>query len=176
MSNAVSASSINIGELIQPDRIHGRLYHDAGLFRREMDDIFHKVWVYLGHESEVPNNGDYVRRQIGLQPVIMVRGKDGKVRVLFNRCRHRANLVCPHERGNGEVFRCQYHGWTYSNQGDLLAPTFDEAYDSSASQGGFRADSGAARTDLPRDSFLPAPARPASASTSIWAGPRSFSI
>ena len=176
MSNAVSASSINIGELIQPDRIHGRLYHDAGLFRREMDDIFHKVWVYLGHESEVPNNGDYVRRQIGLQPVIMVRGKDGKVRVLFNRCRHRANLLCPHERGNGEVFRCQYHGWTYSNQGDLLAPTFDEAYNSSLRKEDFGLTPVPRVADLPGNSFLQAPARPASASMSIWAGPRSFSI
>jgi phenylpropionate dioxygenase-like ring-hydroxylating dioxygenase large terminal subunit len=131
VSNAASASHINIGELVKADRIHGRLYHDADLFRREMEEIFHKVWVYLAHDSEIPNNGDYVRRQIGLQPVIVVRGKDGKIRVLFNRCRHRANLVCPHERGNGDTFRCQYHGWTYSNQGELLAPTFDEAYDTS---------------------------------------------
>ena len=129
MSSTAAASNINIGELVLADRVHGRLYHDADLFQREMDDIFSKVWVYLGHESEVPNNGDYVRRQIGLQPVIVVRGKDGKVRVFFNRCRHRANLVCHHERGNEQVFRCPYHGWTYSNQGDLIAPTFDEAYE-----------------------------------------------
>ena len=66
MPNAASASHINIGELVKADRIHGRLYHDADQFRREMDDIFHKVWVYLAHDSEIPNNGDYVRRQIGL--------------------------------------------------------------------------------------------------------------
>jgi len=135
-----------------------------------MDDIFHKVWVYLAHDSEIPNNGDYVRRQIGLQPVIVVRGKDGKIRVLFNRCRHRANLVCPHERGNGDVFRCQYHGWTYSNQGDLLAPTFDEAYDSTLRKEDM-ADAGP-RVQTYAGSFSPAPVRPASASTSIWAGPK----
>jgi phenylpropionate dioxygenase-like ring-hydroxylating dioxygenase large terminal subunit len=96
-----------------------------------MNEIWHKVWVYLGHESEVPQNGDYIRRQIGLQPVLVARGSDGEIRVFFNRCRHRANLVCHHEQGNAKVLRCPYHGWTYSNQGDLLAPTFDDAYDAS---------------------------------------------
>jgi fatty-acyl-CoA synthase len=127
--STAAASQINVGELVKADRVHGRLYHDAELFRREMDDIFAKVWVYLGHESEVPNNGDYVRRDIGLQPVILVRGKDGKIRIFFNRCRHRANLICHQQRGNETVFRCPYHGWTYTNQGNLIAPTFDEAYE-----------------------------------------------
>jgi fatty-acyl-CoA synthase len=129
--SAAVESDIKVCELIKADRIHGRLYRDPALFQREMDEIFHKVWVYLGHESEIPQAGDYVRRQIGLQPVIMLRGDDGRIRVLFNRCRHRANLVCHHEHGNAQVLRCPYHGWTYSNQGDLVAPTFDEAYDAS---------------------------------------------
>src|SRR4051794_19367620 len=117
--------------MIKADRIHGRLYNDPDLFQREMNEIWHKVWVYLGHESEVPQNGDYIRRQVGLQPVLVMRSSDGAIRAFFNRCRHRANLVCHHEQGNARVLRCPYHGWTYSNQGDLLAPTFDDAYDSS---------------------------------------------
>ena len=132
MLDAVT-DSVDIRKLIQNDRIHGRLYRDPELFQREMRLIFEKVWVYLAHESEVPNSGDYVRRQIGQQPVIVVRGNDGHVRVFFNRCRHRANLVCHHERGTSDILRCPYHGWTYSTQGDLIAPTFDDAYDSSLS-------------------------------------------
>ena len=120
-----------LADLIKPDRIHGSVYRDPELFQQEMDQIFHKVWVYLAHESEVPNCGDYIRRQIGLQPVIVIRGTDGVVRVFFNRCRHRGNLVCHHQQGNARALRCAYHGWTYSNQGELVAPTFDEAYDSS---------------------------------------------
>ena len=120
-----------LADLIKPDRIHGSVYRDPELFQQEMDQIFHKVWVYLAHESEVPNCGDYIRRQIGLQPVIVIRGTDGLVRVFFNRCRHRGNLVCHHQQGNARALRCAYHGWTYSNQGELVAPTFDEAYDSS---------------------------------------------
>jgi phenylpropionate dioxygenase-like ring-hydroxylating dioxygenase large terminal subunit len=135
--SAQAASHVNVGELVKSDRVHGRLYRDGNLFKREMEDIFGKVWVYLGHESEVPKNGDYVRRQIGLQPVILVRGKDGKTRVFFNRCRHRANLMCHKESGNEQVFRCPYHGWTYTNQGNLIAPTFDEAYEDGLSSEDF---------------------------------------
>ena len=115
--------------LVEADRVHKSVYTDQEIFDREMENIWEKTWVYCGHETQLKKSGDYVTLQIGRQPMIMVRGMDGRVRVLYNRCRHRANLVCPHDRGNGDTFRCQYHGWTYSNQGDLLAPTFDEAYD-----------------------------------------------
>jgi fatty-acyl-CoA synthase len=110
-------------------RINGRVYRDAELFQRELEQIWYRVWVYVGHESEVPAPGDFVRRQIGLQPVIMVRGQDGKVRVFYNRCRHRGNLLCLPEKGNTAQFVCPYHGWTYANSGELIEPTFDEGYD-----------------------------------------------
>ena len=110
-------------------RINGRVYRDAELFQRELERIWYRVWVYVGHESEVPAPGDFVRRQIGLQPVIMVRGQDGKVRVFYNRCRHRGNLLCLADKGHTAQFVCPYHGWTYANSGELLEPTFDEGYD-----------------------------------------------
>lgn len=135
--SSINAAKMNVSDLIQADRVHGSVYLDTDLFQREMTDIFDKVWVYLAHESEIPNSGDYVRRQIGLQPVIVLRDSSRKLRVFFNRCRHRANLVCHHDRGNEQVFRCPYHGWTYSNQGDLLAPTFDEAYEDGLSSDEF---------------------------------------
>jgi phenylpropionate dioxygenase-like ring-hydroxylating dioxygenase large terminal subunit len=116
-------------QLVKGSRIHGSLYRDPAIFQRELDRIWHKVWVYVGHESEVPKPGDFVRRQIGMQPVIMVRGGDGTIRVLFNRCRHRANMLCHVDRGNAESFTCPYHGWMYSNAGELIAPSFKGGYD-----------------------------------------------
>jgi fatty-acyl-CoA synthase len=124
-------SIIDWDALIHGSRIRGQLYRDPAVFEAEFEAIWHKVWVYVGHESEVPRHGDYVRRQIGRQPVIMLRGDDDRVRVFFNRCRHRGNLVCHRDRGNGRELRCPYHGWTYSNTGQLLAPTFEEGYDDS---------------------------------------------
>lgn len=131
VSPARPATDIDVGELVESDRVHGRLYYDPAVFQQELEKIWYRVWVYIGHESEIPEPGDYVRREIGLQPVIMIRGHDGRVRVLFNRCRHRANLICHKERGNAAELTCPYHGWSYSTSGDLLAPTFGEAYDSS---------------------------------------------
>jgi phenylpropionate dioxygenase-like ring-hydroxylating dioxygenase large terminal subunit len=127
---SVTGASIQFNQLIDGPHVRGRLYRDPDLFQRELEAIWYKVWVYIGHVSEVPNPGDFVRRQIGMQPVIMIRDDDGQVGVFFNRCRHRGNLVCQRERGNAEVIRCPYHGWTYARSGELLEPTFEEGYDS----------------------------------------------
>src|SRR6185295_1282589 len=114
--------------LIQEPRVHSRVYCDPAVFEAELEAIWHKVWVYVGHESEVPKPGDFVRRPIGAQPVIMIRGADGQIRVLFNRCRHRGNLVCNKERGNVQTITCPYHGWSYTNAGALIGPSFKDAY------------------------------------------------
>lgn len=121
--------STRYADLARDTRVRGEAYRSQDIYERELEMIWHKVWVYVGHESETPNPGDYVRRQIGAQPVIMVRGRDDKVRVFFNRCRHRANLVCHLEHGKTKVFTCPYHGWSYANTGELLGATFAEGYD-----------------------------------------------
>jgi len=125
-----SELSTDYAALVRDARIHGSLYRDPAIFERELEAIWSRVWVYIGHESEVPKPGDYVRRQIGLQPVLMIRGDDGGVRVLFNRCRHRGNLVCNRDRGTAATLKCPYHGWTYATSGALLEPSFEEGYDS----------------------------------------------
>jgi phenylpropionate dioxygenase-like ring-hydroxylating dioxygenase large terminal subunit len=125
------ATPIDYEALTSGARVHGSLYRDPAVFERELEAIWNRVWVYIGHDSEVPAPGDYVRRQIGLQPVLFIRGDDGATRVLFNRCRHRGNLVCNRDRGSATVLKCPYHGWTYARSGELLEPTFEEGYDSS---------------------------------------------
>jgi phenylpropionate dioxygenase-like ring-hydroxylating dioxygenase large terminal subunit len=90
---------IRYDSLVQDDRIHVSLYTDARIFADEMERIFHRGWVFVGHESEIPRPGDFVTRPIGTQPAIMVRGHDGAIAVLLNRCMHRGTLVCPADRG-----------------------------------------------------------------------------
>jgi phenylpropionate dioxygenase-like ring-hydroxylating dioxygenase large terminal subunit len=133
----LTADKIDVAGLVRPDRIHGRLYYDPEIFALEQRRIWDRVWVYIGHDSEVPQPGDFVRRQFGLQPVILLRGADGILRVLYNRCRHRANLVCHRERGNAAELTCPYHGWVYATDGGLVAPTFGEAYDAALRQEDF---------------------------------------
>jgi benzoate/toluate 1,2-dioxygenase subunit alpha len=102
-------------------RVNGAVYTDPELFRREMDVLFGRCWIYVGHDSEIPNAGDYRTSYIGLRPVIVVRGDDGTIRVLLNRCRHRGSVICRETSGNAKDFQCRYHGWTYANTGDLIA-------------------------------------------------------
>jgi phenylpropionate dioxygenase-like ring-hydroxylating dioxygenase large terminal subunit len=116
------------GDLIQPDRVHGSLYTDPEIFAQELERIWYRTWVFVGHESEVPEPNDYVVRAIGPQPVIMTRDKQGTIHLLLNRCTHRANLVCDAPKGNSSAFRCPYHGWTFSNTGQLLGYPFNSGY------------------------------------------------
>ena len=74
--------------LVEPDRVHKSVYTSQDIFEREMQNIWEKTWVYCGHESQLRNAGDYATVQIGRQPMIMVRGLDSQIRVLYNRCPH----------------------------------------------------------------------------------------
>ncbi|MFO7190734.1 MULTISPECIES: aromatic ring-hydroxylating dioxygenase subunit alpha [Thermocrispum] len=114
--------------LIQPDRVHGSLYTDPRIFAEELARIWYRTWVFVGHESEVRQPGDYVRKSIGPQDVVMTRDRDGRVHVLLNRCPHRGNLVCEDERGHSNSFRCPYHGWTFRNDGELLGYPYHQGY------------------------------------------------
>src|SRR5262245_53969203 len=118
----------NYETLIAEDRLHASLYTDPRIFAEEMEKIFSRGWVFVGHDSEIPQPGDFVTRFLGQQPVIMVRGKDGQVSVLLNRCAHRGTTVCPAERGNTRVFVCPYHGWTYDLNGTLTGVPYPGAY------------------------------------------------
>jgi len=96
-------TGIDYDALVKDDRVHGRVYTDPAIFEEEMDKIFSRGWVYVGHAGEIPNPGDFRLRSIGRQSVIMVRADDGQVQLLMNRCMHRANAVCQVERGNAKM-------------------------------------------------------------------------
>lgn len=121
-------SNDSIRALVQEARVHSRIYTDQAIFDLEIERIFHGSWVYVGHESEVRDPGDYQTRLIGRTPVIMVRGKDNQVRVVVNRCRHRGAQVVETESGNTKMFRCWYHGWTYDLTGALREVTSPAGY------------------------------------------------
>ena len=136
--------------LIEPARVHGSLYTDPQIFAAELARIWYRTWVFIGHESEIRQPGDYVRTSIGLQDVIMTRGVDGAVHVLLNRCAHRGNLVCEADRGNAKSFRCPYHGWTYRNTGELIGFPFNTGYGGKGSIEGELSLARAARVDSHR--------------------------
>ena len=118
----------NLSALIRGDRVHRRIYTDPDLFALEMERIFGRAWIYVGHESQVKNRGDFYTTRIGRQPVIMVRHDDDEIYVLNNRCAHRASMVATTESGTVNEFRCAYHGWTYRTDGSLSAVPIAQGY------------------------------------------------
>jgi phenylpropionate dioxygenase-like ring-hydroxylating dioxygenase large terminal subunit len=86
----------------------------------ERTQVFARSWIFLGHETEIPEPGDYVVRYIADDQFIVCRDQDGVIRAHFNACRHRGMQVCRAERGNASHYRCPYHGWTYDNRGKLI--------------------------------------------------------
>jgi phenylpropionate dioxygenase-like ring-hydroxylating dioxygenase large terminal subunit len=110
----------DLAVLVEPDRVHRRVYSDPAIFELEMANIFHKAWIYVGHESQVPSPGDYYTMQVGRQPMIMVRHQDGTIHVLHNRCPHRGAMICGAHHGNvGKGFGCSYHAWQFHTDGTL---------------------------------------------------------
>ncbi|HMH49576.1 MAG TPA: Rieske 2Fe-2S domain-containing protein [Candidatus Acidoferrum sp.] len=120
---------VDYKSLVRDDRIHASLYTDPRIFSDELERIFHRGWVFVGHDSEIPRGGDFVTRHIGVEPIVLVRGKDGEVAVLVNRCRHRGTMVCAAERGSARTFTCPYHGWSYDLDGTLLGVPYPGGYD-----------------------------------------------
>ena len=120
--------SLDIEAMVRPGRVHRRLYTDPEIFERELDRIFGRAWIYVGHDSQVPGPGDFYATRIGRQPVVMVRHTDGAIHVIHNRCAHRGTQVVGLERGHAEAFVCGYHGWTYETDGRIKSVPLNHGY------------------------------------------------
>ena len=123
-----SSAKYDFNELIFEDRVHRRIYTDEAIFRDEMRKIFGAVWVYLAHESQIPENDDFVTSKLGLRPIIVVRDSAGRIRALYNRCTHRGSTVCRVQKGSAKAFQCPYHGWSYFNSGKLSGVPWPDGY------------------------------------------------
>ncbi|SCG77957.1 aromatic ring-hydroxylating oxygenase subunit alpha [Micromonospora inositola] len=119
---------IDFEDLVRHDRVHGRVYYDEEIFRREVEQIWRKEWVFACHDSEIAQPGDYVTRLVSLVPLVITRDEDGDIHAMINRCPHRGNVLCMRDSGSAQVFRCAYHGWTFNNGGKLLGRTFRAGY------------------------------------------------
>jgi phenylpropionate dioxygenase-like ring-hydroxylating dioxygenase large terminal subunit len=104
-----------------------RLLGDPSIFELELQRIYDRVWIFVGHESELRAPGDFVTRTVGLDSVIVTRGRDEELNVLLNVCAHRATRVCSAERGSARSFECPYHGWVFKSNGELAGITMEQA-------------------------------------------------
>ncbi len=96
------------------------IFTDPELFELEMKHIWEGNWIYLAHESQIPNNNDYFTTHIGRQPIVISRDRTGTLHAFINACSHRGAMICRHKRGNKSTYTCPFHGWTFNNTGKLL--------------------------------------------------------
>jgi glycine betaine catabolism A len=103
-----------------------KFYCDPEFYRLDLETIFHRDWLFAGHDCEIPAPGDYFTLQIGDYPVVVLRGRDGAIRALHNTCRHRGSRVCPAAKGAAKRLVCPYHQWTYDLDGALIRARHQE--------------------------------------------------
>jgi glycine betaine catabolism A len=105
-------------------------YSDPRIFQLDLELVYYREWLFAGHTAELAAPGAYLTLQVGAYPILLVRGRDTKVRAFINSCRHRGSRLCPQERGTAVKLVCPYHQWTYDLDGRLFAarqmgPSFD---------------------------------------------------
>jgi Rieske 2Fe-2S family protein len=121
----VSLGSDQLRELIaaQPKgcALQQAFYSDPSIYALDVKRIFMRRWFCVGHESRIPNSGDFFVHEIAGESLIIIRGRDEVVRALVNVCRHRGSEVCYEKEGNAKVLVCPYHAWAYELDGSLRA-------------------------------------------------------
>ena len=95
-------------------------YVDPEIHQLDLDQIYYKQWLFVGHDCEMPRPGDYITAQIGDYPIIVVRDREQRIRAFHNTCRHRGSRICSAAKGSSVRLVCPYHNWSYDLDGRLL--------------------------------------------------------
>ena len=109
--------------------ISREIFVNEDIYAEEKVRVFSRAWLYIGHESQIRNRGDYFVSKMGEESVILTRDHAGKIHVFLNSCAHRGMRVCRYDEGNTNAFRCPYHAWTYKTDGTLIGvQDYEKAY------------------------------------------------
>ncbi|MGW4370981.1 aromatic ring-hydroxylating oxygenase subunit alpha [Nocardia takedensis] len=108
--------------------VAGSIHFDPAIYRLEADRIFNRAWLVVGHEDLLRKPGDYLTNYMGEVPVIVTRDRRNEINVVVNKCAHRGNQVCLHDRGNVKGFTCSYHGWSYGLDGRMTGAPMEQFF------------------------------------------------
>ena len=104
-------------------------YQSEVIFQRERDHMFARLPAVAAHVSELPNAGDFVKREIAGRSILVARDAHGEARAFLNICRHRGTQLVDDESGCKHRFTCPYHAWSYANTGELVSvPHMDTGF------------------------------------------------
>ena len=117
---------MDINGLVDVDKgiISREIFVNEEIYRRELEQVFARAWLFVGHESQIPAPGDFITSFMGEESVILCRDRGGRIHVFLNSCRHRGMKVCRYDGGNTSEFMCPYHGWSYATHGALVGVPF----------------------------------------------------
>ena len=104
---------------LQHGTVSREIFVSPQFYRDELEKLFARAWLFIGHESQIPKPGDFFVSRMGEESVILCRDHAGAVHVFLNSCRHRGMKVCRYEQGNTSLFVCPYHSWSYTTDGRL---------------------------------------------------------
>ncbi len=125
----VVASTMSSLARAEQGLIDRRIFMDPDIYKQELEQVFGRCWLYLGHESQIEKPNDFLATYMGEDPVLLTRDGKGKLHAFLNMCRHRGNRICRADFGNAPSFMCTYHGWTFATDGKLVGvPGYKEAY------------------------------------------------
>jgi len=114
---------------LQNGCVSREIFVNDDIYQQEQEQVFARAWLFIGHESQIPQPGDYFVTAMGEESVILTRDSTGSIRAFLNTCRHRGMKVCRDDEGHTAVFTCPYHGWSYGTDGRLVGvPYYREAY------------------------------------------------
>lgn len=109
-------------ETVSPDEgvIPAYLLGDKTVYDLEHEKVFLKTWIFVGHESEIPNKADYMTRELSGYSIIISRVEENEIKAFYNMCTHRGMKLCRADKGNKKMFQCPYHGFNFKNTGELV--------------------------------------------------------
>jgi phenylpropionate dioxygenase-like ring-hydroxylating dioxygenase large terminal subunit len=114
---------------LEHGEISREVFVNEEIYQEEQERVFARTWLFVGHESQAPNPGDYFQSRMGEEAVLLVRDRKSQLHVFLNTCRHRGMKVCRYDEGNTLLFTCPFHGWSYDTDGRLVGvPEFQSAY------------------------------------------------
>jgi phenylpropionate dioxygenase-like ring-hydroxylating dioxygenase large terminal subunit len=114
---------VNVKNATQSRQIFG----DPEIYQLELERVFARCWLFLTHESLIPNIGDFVTTKMGEDEVIVWRQRDKSIKAFLNVCTHRGMKLCMAEAGNAKGLSCGYHGWAFGVEGNLDSVPVEEA-------------------------------------------------
>ena len=120
----IDNGTTDLGDTVWQEPVEN--YHSQERFDAEIA-LLRSLPIPFCPSAALPEQGSYIARRSAGTPLVVARGKDGKVRAFINACRHRGMQVAS-GAGRAHAFVCPYHAWSYGLDGSLKSIPGEEGF------------------------------------------------